>query len=287
MLFANRPRSLASMDLFLCVVGAAIARSRRPKPRSTASSLAEFLVTADWPVALDSDVHMLRRRRLSRRCRCPSCESRRAEPQNSRDSAEASHLRRGPRHGLDRRTTFHDLPKEPTADVSLRGQAVSFFSAFAASFGSVLLVGTLIASWLFRSSDAPLVAKIAVPTIMVVLACATPYQVRTMLGFPISAPLATLPARAELIAFVAQGNDGRVDLWLREGGAPPRAYETALDDKLKQTLRDARNKLGHGRRVMLVKARPEAKRTAGDEPRASDGPGYELDDSAFSLPQKD
>jgi hypothetical protein len=163
---------------------------------------------------------------------------------------------------------------------------VSFFSAFAASFGSMLVMTALIASWLFRSSGAPLVAKTAVPALIVALACATPYQVNAMLGFPISAPLAALPAHAELIAYVAQDDDARVDLWLRQGDAPPRAYETTLDDKLKQTLREAQSRLGHGGRVMLVKARPGTKQTGVTEQRAPGDLGYELDDSAFSLPPK-
>ena len=163
---------------------------------------------------------------------------------------------------------------------------MSFFSAFAVSFGSMLLMAALIASWLFRSSGAPLIAKLAVPALIVALACATPYQVNAMLGFPVSAQFALLPARAELIAFVAQDNDARVDLWLRQGDAPPRAYEITLDDKLEQTLRDALTKLRHGGRVMLVKARLGTKRVGGIEQSAGDEPGYEVDDSAFSLPSK-
>lgn len=163
---------------------------------------------------------------------------------------------------------------------------MSFFSAFTASFGSMLLIAALIASWLFRSSDAPLVAKIAVPTLIVALACATPYQVNAMMGFPIWAPLDLLPAHAELIAFVLRDDEGRVDLWLRQGDAPPRAYETILDDQLKQTLREARSRLGHGRRVMLVKAGAGAKRTGVTGQRPPPAPSYELDDSAFSLPVK-
>lgn len=163
---------------------------------------------------------------------------------------------------------------------------MSFFTAFATSFGSMLLMGVLIASWLFRSSGAPLVVKIVVPGVIVALACATPYQVNAMLGFPFSAPLAALPARAELVAFVAVDNDARVDLWLRQGAAPPRAYETMMNDNLRQTLRHAQSKLGHGGRVMLVKTQPGTKRTGVTEQRASDEPGYQLDDSAFALPQK-
>jgi hypothetical protein len=164
---------------------------------------------------------------------------------------------------------------------------VNFFSAFVASFGSMLLMTALIGAWLFRSSAAPLIAKIAIPALIVALACATPYQVNAMLGFPVSASPATLPAHAELIAFVAHDDDTRVDLWLRQSNALPRAYETPLDNKLKRTLREAQSRLGHGGRVVLVKARLRTKRTGVEELRASDDNSYELDDSFFSLPPKD
>jgi hypothetical protein len=150
----------------------------------------------------------------------------------------------------------------------------------------MLLMTALIGAWLFRSSAAPLIAKIAVPALIVALACATPYQVNAMLGFPVSAPPATLPAHAELIAFVAHDDDTRVDLWLRQSNALPRAYETTLDNKLKRTLREAQSRLGHGGRVMLVKTPLRTKRTGVEEQRVLDGPSYELDDSFFSLPPK-
>jgi hypothetical protein len=186
---------------------------------------------------------------------------------------------------LDSKITLRAPPIESITDV-YKGAAVSFLSAFAASFGSMLLMAALIASWIFRSSSAPLIVKMTVPTLIVVLACATPYQVNTMLGFPISAPPATMPTHAELVAFVLEDGEARVDLWLRQGDAPPRAYETTLDDKLRQTLREAQGRLGHGERVLLVKARLDAKRTRASEQRAPNDPGYELDDSAFSLPPK-
>jgi hypothetical protein len=163
---------------------------------------------------------------------------------------------------------------------------VNFFSAFAISLGSMLLVAALIASWLFRSSDAPLIAKIAVPALIVALACATPYQVDTMLGFPTTALPAALPAHAELLAFVSDDDDKRVDLWLLESNAPPRAYETTLNDKLKRTLREAQSRLGHGGRVMLVRTGPGTTRTGITEERPPADPGYELDDSVLSLPPK-
>jgi hypothetical protein len=164
---------------------------------------------------------------------------------------------------------------------------VNFFSAFAASFGCMLLMIALIGSWLFRSSGAPLTTKVIVPTLLVALACVTPYKVNSLLGFPISAPPATLPAHAELIAFATVDDDRRVDLWLRQSDAPPRAYETVLDDKLKQTLREAQSRFDHGGRAMLVKALIGTKRTVIKEQRAPEDLGYELDDSVFSLPPKD
>lgn len=157
---------------------------------------------------------------------------------------------------------------------------MTHFSTFALSFGSLLLLAALIAAWLFRSSSAPLVAKLGVPLLIVALACATPYQVNAMLGYPFSAPAYSLPKQAELIAYVAKDEDKRVDLWLRVGDTP-RAYETTLDDKLKSTLREAQNRMGHGDRVMLVRGKPKQGLTS-----VQSDPGYELDESAFSLPAK-
>ena len=182
---------------------------------------------------------------------------------------------------------IHSASRRLNLSLTPRGQAVNFFSAFAASFGSMLLMIAIISSWLFRSSTAPLIAKIAVPALIVALACVTPYQVNAVLGLPISAPPASLPTYAELIAFVAHDDDPLVDLWLRQRNAPPRAYETTLDNKLKRILREAQSRLSRGERVMLVKARLGTKRTSAKEQRAPDEPGYELDDSFFSLPPKD
>jgi hypothetical protein len=96
-----------------------------------------------------------------------------------------------------------------------------------------------------------------------------------------------LPAYAELIAFVAHDDDPLVDLWLRQTNAPPRAYETTLNNTLKRILREAQRRLSRGERVMLVKARLGTKRTGAKEHPAPDEPGYELDDSFFSPPPKD
>jgi hypothetical protein len=163
---------------------------------------------------------------------------------------------------------------------------VTFFGSFALSFGSMLLLVALVASWLFRSASASLLAKVTIPVLIVALACATPFQVNKMLGFPFSASGMSLPAHAELVAFIANDDDKTVDLWMREGTLPPRAYETALDDKLKKTLREAQNRLGRGGRVMMVKARPNGHRDGAQQGRPED-PGYELDESIFAMPSKE
>lgn len=153
------------------------------------------------------------------------------------------------------------------------------FSTFTLSFGSLLLLIALIAAWLFRTANAPLATRIAVPALIVALACITPYQVDAMLGFPTSI---TPPDHAELIAYVAHDENKRVDLWLRSGPVP-RVYDVPLDDRLKKTLRDAQSAMNGGERVMLRKG----KQTRGVQGAPSPAPTFEIDDSAFSLPQKD
>jgi len=157
---------------------------------------------------------------------------------------------------------------------------MTHFSTFAVSFGSLLLLAALIAAWLFRSSNAPLIAQIGVPLLIVALACVTPYQVNAMLGFPFSAPASSLPPHAELIAYVAHDEDKLVDLWLRVGETP-RAYETTLDDKMKGTLRKAQDRMGKGGRVMLVRGKARRGVTS-----AASEDGFEIDESAFALPTK-
>jgi hypothetical protein len=129
---------------------------------------------------------------------------------------------------------------------------MSFFAAFACSFGSALLLMALIAAWLFRTSAAPLWTKLAAPAALVAVCCLTPYAVGSMLGLPRLVAFSDLPDKAELLAFVPHDDAGLVDLWLAASG-PPRAYETALDPKLKQALRAARERMDRGGRAMLVK----------------------------------
>jgi hypothetical protein len=167
---------------------------------------------------------------------------------------------------------------------------VNFFSVFALSFGLMLALAASIAAWLFRTSGAPLIAKLAIPAVLTALACITPLQVNSMMGLPVTASFDDLPDNAELIAFVANDDAHSVDMWLESGG-PPRAYEAALDEGLRKTLRQAREELEKGLPVMLRKRGGEA---SGDSRRsamtnaATDGHlEYEIDSSAFGLPPKE
>ena len=61
---------------------------------------------------------------------------------------------------------------------------MTFFSAFALSFGLLLVGLALVAAWTFRTAAAPLAAKLALPALLVALGCLTPYEVNSMLGLP-------------------------------------------------------------------------------------------------------
>jgi hypothetical protein len=166
---------------------------------------------------------------------------------------------------------------------------VSFFSEFALAFGLGLVLIGVVAAWLFRTTNAPLAVRLAVPALIVGDCCATPYAVNAMLGLPVTASIASLPDRAALIAFVPNDEDHRVDLWLRAGDKPPRAYEVGLDDKLKKTLRDAEQRQARGQRVVLSRHTPGAADRPGDMRRsANDDESYVIDESAMTdLPPKE
>lgn len=127
---------------------------------------------------------------------------------------------------------------------------MSQFVAFACAFGIFLAANVTIAAWLFRSSSAPFAAKIMLPTLVVVLACYTPWTINSMLGYPTETAEASLPDNAQLIAFVPHDAEKRVTLWLRTGD-DPRAYDTVLSGGLKRELRKAKDAMAQGRPAML------------------------------------
>ena len=165
---------------------------------------------------------------------------------------------------------------------------MTFFSAFSVSFGLLLVLMAAMASWTFRTANAPLIAKLVIPASIFTLACSTPNAMNSLLGFPVTVAFAALPDRAVLVAFVAHDREGMVDLWLRQGDAPPRAYETPLDENMKKTLHDAELRLARGERVMLAKRGKETGQSASrNRQSTADDGSYELDVSAFNLSPKE
>ena len=164
------------------------------------------------------------------------------------------------------------------------------FIAFVCSFGALLALMALIAAWLFRSAGAPLWQKLAVPSLIVALACAAPFAVSRMMGFPVDVAFRDLPDRAELVAFVPRDGDKRVDLWLKVNDAP-RAFETVLDARLKKTLREAQQAMGRGAKALLKKeGAKDGGESAGDRLGVGEDQTalYVLDPSALSaLPPKE
>ncbi len=108
---------------------------------------------------------------------------------------------------------------------------MTFFSTFVLTFGFMLASMAVMASWLFRSSSAPLYAKVGLSVLVVAAACLTPVEVNSMMGLPVTASLQSLPDRAQLVAFLPHDEAKLVDLWLRCDGGPPRSYETRLDER--------------------------------------------------------
>ena len=165
------------------------------------------------------------------------------------------------------------------------------FATFAVAFGALLALAALMSAWLFRVSAAPLWLKLSVPSIMVILACATPFAVAPMMGRPVPAALASLPERAELVAYIPYDDSHLVDLWLISNGSP-RVYEVALDAQMKATLREASTAIAQGRPAFLKKKSGEAKMRSASRGDFSDLPDdqteFVLDESVFStLPPKE
>ncbi|MBV8473327.1 MAG: hypothetical protein JO107_10535 [Hyphomicrobiales bacterium] len=158
---------------------------------------------------------------------------------------------------------------------------------FVLSFGALLALMCVIAAWLFRTANAPLWAKIALPVAALALGCYAPVAVGAIMGFPVSAGVSALPDHAQLVAFVAHDEEGQVDLWLQTDNVP-RAYETRLTKEMKKTLRQAQDAMARGQRAVLAKRGTPGRNGVGDRLGIGDDQGmYELDRSALSaLPAK-
>ena len=141
------------------------------------------------------------------------------------------------------------------------------------SIAALAAFAAVVLSWLFRSTSAPLWQKITGPSVAIIAACSLYFNVNSLLGLPVTASMADMPDNVELVAFVPHDETKIVALWLIvPPSEEPRAYETVLDEGMKQTLREAREQMAEGKQVMLSKhgGKPGKAKESGD----SEGEGH-------------
>ncbi len=129
---------------------------------------------------------------------------------------------------------------------------MSNFLPFLFTFGIELVVVALVASWLFRTADAPLGVKIVLPILLVGVAIVTPFQVQPLMGLPVECTVAAMPKDVQLLAFWPEDQARKVDLWIVHAGRT-RAYKVPLDPSLQALLAAAREPLENGEKVYLTK----------------------------------
>jgi hypothetical protein len=166
---------------------------------------------------------------------------------------------------------------------------MTFFSQFAVSSGLALVGAAVIVAWVFRTTAAPLWQRLVVPAVTVAACAYSPFAVNSMMGLPVSVTISDLPDRATLIAFKPADGEKRVDLWLSCCGLPPRAYEVELGPQLKDELRKAQEREGHGQPVVLSHARAmNGEHHDGRRSGRDDDAAYVIDESAMTvLPPKE
>ena len=160
-------------------------------------------------------------------------------------------------------------------------------SSLTITLGLFYLLIAVAASAMLRTSSAPFAFKVAVPSLLVILACVTYRTLPDAFGYPVETVFSALPQQAELLAFVPHDEDKKVDLWLKADASEPRVYSVAMTDSLKRMLREAQQAQAQGERTMLAKG---GKRGPG-RPSLMDIDGgnapYELLPNAFQLPKKE
>ncbi len=131
-------------------------------------------------------------------------------------------------------------------------------TALLLSAAAIAVFFVIVLAWLFRSSTAPLWAKVAGPSVATLAGCSLAVSLGSMLGYPVPTKERDMPAEAQLIAFIPHDDGGTVDLWLVSGDQP-RAYEAVLTKNLKDTLREAQEAMQRGGHPMLRKGGPRGK----------------------------
>ena len=169
---------------------------------------------------------------------------------------------------------------------------MSDFLTFALLIGALLCGLVVVSAWLFRTSNAPLVVKIVLPSAMLAIAIYVPFALAWFLGRPIPTTFAAMPDEIELIAFRSVKSGSHVDLWVFDGSSTI-TYEIALDKETKSSLRKAQGELAQGKPVILSKFKRKADKSGSSHHAMTDiigddNVGYQLDESIQpSLPPKD
>ena len=164
---------------------------------------------------------------------------------------------------------------------------MSAISSLTITLGLFYLLMAVSASAVLRTSSAPFSFKVAVPALLVILACVTYRTLPDAFGYPVETDFASLPQRAELIAFVPHDEDKKVDIWLKAEGSEPRVYSVAMTDALKRTLREAQQAQAQGERTMLAKGGKPGNGRPGFIGIDGGNAPYELLPAAFQLPKKE
>lgn len=167
------------------------------------------------------------------------------------------------------------------------------FLSFAITIGTLFCGIVVISAWLFRTSSAPIIVKIVLPSGLLWLAIYTPFAFAQFLGLPIPTTIEAMPDNIELIAFKPVNDEKQVDLWINEKGST-RSYEIVLDKVTKSALKKARGEIAEGRPVILSKGNHKNGNGKKSNPsgmtdiQSDDHVGYYLDESIQpSLPPKD
>ena len=161
---------------------------------------------------------------------------------------------------------------------------------FSIELGIELTGFALAAAWFIKTSKVPLWLKILAPAVFVAAACAIPFKLLDILGNPKATSIDALPENSILLAMQPHDNDHKVWLWLQAEGQPPVAYDVAITDKEKDTLRKAQESLKGGQKPSLrvKKGTRKARLLPSMTDLDGDSEGAFVLDEAFSkLPPKE
>lgn len=109
-------------------------------------------------------------------------------------------------------------------------------NSFLILIGATLTLMTVMAAWAFKSSSAPLWAKVLLPLTIVAASCVAPIALNLTAGCPVSITFEQLPGCFDLMAFSANDEEKRVSIWIIEGKST-RAYELPIDRRVVSGLK--------------------------------------------------